>query len=308
MRAPRLLLLLTCAVLLVLSACDTEVDPILGEDRPFSLYGYLTPAADTQAVRVFPITGELSTVIQAEIDAVVVSEDLTTGERITWTDSLTTLPDGEIRHVFYAPFRAAYDHTYRLTVTRSDGAQASATVRVPPQVTFTIEPANVTRFDIDVPLQLDAAPSFALSAYAQYETSTLPLVTMCDTPDPTFHKVRLPYDVDVGRQRGWRFIVDLKDDFGEVTRSFRDNNIRPNDRIFLQRIRFVVNVTNAEWEPPGGAFDIDALVEPGVFSNVENGFGFLGAGYPAEAVWRPAVDVLDAVGFFESRPIGPCQR
>ncbi|GAB5517964.1 MAG: hypothetical protein RhofKO_02150 [Rhodothermales bacterium] len=304
----RLLLPLACALLLILSACDTEVDPILGEDRPFSLYGYLTPAADTQAVRVFPITSQLGTVIQEGIDAVVVSEDLTTGERITWTDSLAMLPSGEMRHVFYAPFRAEYNHEYRLTITRSDGAESSATVKVPPLVTFSIEPASVTQFDIEVPLQLNAAPSFALSAYAQYETSTLPLVTQCDIPEPTFLDVRLPYEVDVGRQRGWRFIVDLKEDFSEVAKTFRDNNIRPNDRIFLQRIRFVVNVTNAEWEPPGGEFDPEALVEPGVFSNVENGFGFLGAGYPAEAVWRPAVDVLGAVGYFETRPIGPCQR
>jgi len=292
----------------MLSACDTEVDPILGEDRPFSLYGYLTPASPIQAVRVFPVTSDLERVIPGELDALFVSENLTTGEQVTWTDSLVTLPTGELRHVFYAPFRAAYEHEYRLTVTRSDGAQSSATVQVPPLISFSIVPPAVRQFELNAPLHLSAAPAFALSAYVEYKASTIPLATDCYTPPPILHDVRIPHDVDESRRNGWRFLVKMKQDFGEVERSFERNNILPDDRIFLHRIRFVVNVTNAEWEPPGGEFDIDALAEPGVFSNVENGFGFIGAGYPAEVSWRPETAALESIGYFESRPIGPCQR
>ncbi|GAB5517965.1 MAG: DUF4249 family protein [Rhodothermales bacterium] len=301
------LVLLAGVIPLILGGCDTEVNPILGEGRPFSLYGYLNPTSPVQAVRVFPVASTLEEVIQDKLDAVVVSENLTTGERITWTDSLTTLPSGERRHVFYAPFSAEYEHTYRLTVTRSDGAQSSATVQVPPLITFSMVPPAVRQFELNVPLQLSTAPAFALSAYAEYKASTIPLATECSTPPPILHNVRVPYDVAESRQNAWRFLVKLEEDFKEVEHLFEINNILPDDRIFLHRIRFVVNVTNAEWEPPEGEFDLDTLAEPGVFSNVENGFGFLGAGYPAEVSWRPETALLETIGYYESRPLGACQ-
>ena len=66
----------------------------------------------------------------------------------------------------------------------------------------------------------------------------------------------------------------------------------------LLEIELIVLVTNAEWVPPTGVYDAELLVEPGTFSNVENGFGFVGAGYPASFRWEPSESALLAAGFF----------
>jgi len=40
-----------------------------------------------------------------------------------------------------------------------------------------------------------------------------------------------------------------------------------------------------DWAPPGGVFDPEILVQPGVFSNVENGYGFIGSTGRFSAEW-----------------------
>jgi len=46
-----------------------------------------------------------------------------------------------------------------------------------------------------------------------------------------------------------------------------------------------ITVLNVEFDPPGGAFDPEVLAQPGTFTNVENGFGFIGAVGRFSAEW-----------------------
>ena len=55
---------------------------------------------------------------------------------------------------------------------------------------------------------------------------------------------------------------------------------------------------NAEWDPPGGVFDADVLVQPGTLSNVENGFGFVGAGYRLSSTWIPLDTIIVGDSYF----------
>ena len=75
----------------VLTGCDSSVDPIIGSDLPFTIWGFMNSGADTQYVRVFPITGELITERGDEIDAEVYSTDMTTSERRRWMYKLVHL-------------------------------------------------------------------------------------------------------------------------------------------------------------------------------------------------------------------------
>ena len=68
------------------------------------------------------------------IDAKVTSVNLTTGEAHTWIDREITYSDSSVGHVFEAAFRAQYEERYRLIVRRSDGAESSAEVTIPPHV------------------------------------------------------------------------------------------------------------------------------------------------------------------------------
>ena len=63
----------------LLTSCEESVDPILDNNVPFTLYGYLNPKSDTQSIRVFPIEAEFDTRTERPIDATVTSMNLTTG-------------------------------------------------------------------------------------------------------------------------------------------------------------------------------------------------------------------------------------
>ena len=68
-------------------------------------------------------------------------------------------------------------------------------------------------------------------------------------------------------------------------------------RVVLLYMEVRVFVADEAWRPPGGVFDEDLLVQPGAFSNVENGFGFVGGGYLDSLIWLPADEVLEQSGY-----------
>ena len=47
------------------------------------------------------------------------------------------------------------------------------------------------------------------------------------------------------------------------------------------------------------------LVQPGLMSNVDNGFGFVGAGYRIELTWLPDDDVVARSGFRPATAAAP---
>jgi len=67
--------------------------------------------------------------------------------------------------------------------------------------------------------------------------------------------------------------------------------------VFLDHIEARVFVVSEEWESPVGSFDPELLVQPGTFSNVENGFGFVGGGYFDSFLFELDDEVARDAGF-----------
>ena len=113
------------------AGCSEDVNPVAGTDHVFSFYGVLTPQADTQWVRVFPVEMRLEPAHAPSIDAVVTSTDQQTGARQTWRDTVLTVfdggPDAVNGYFFWAPLTPGYGNAYRIDVERSDGVAAHAT-------------------------------------------------------------------------------------------------------------------------------------------------------------------------------------
>jgi hypothetical protein len=65
-------------------------------------------------------------------------------------------------------------------------------------------------------------------------------------------------------------------------------------------------VASEDWRPPGGVFDPEVLIEPGTFSNVDRGFGFVGGAYRTGATWTPEAAALARAGFQVSGFGGQC--
>ncbi len=283
---------------LLLFGCEESVDPRLTIDRPFTLWGMINPRVDTQAVRVFEIQNTIRLIRPDPIDAAVRSVNLTTGEERVWQDSVVQLRDGDYRHVYWSAFHAGYGETYRLEVRRSDGAASTAMVTVPPPVTLAVLPpdSNLVR-EIIQPVFISGDPPSLPRVDVDYITVGIDAVT----GNTLFHPITLSYDGrPVRKAGGWLLEIDLREDFRTIRAEF-DSLDLPRGLIELREIELRVHVGNKEWASPVGFFDPDFLVEPGVLSNVENGFGFVAAGYVESTRFRPPGIMLERAGFSDTR-------
>jgi hypothetical protein len=76
----------------------------------------------------------------------------------------------------------------------------------------------------------------------------------------------------------------------------------------LMGMELRVLIGNESWIPPGGEFDPNVLVQPGTLRNVQNGLGFVGAGYNQDFALYPSQQSLDDTWFFDymMRPPTDC--
>lgn len=281
----------------VLTGCDEDVTAVRGTDQPFSLYGVLSPQFDSQWVRVYPIEGRLEPGTTEPLDAQFASTDLQNGERHVWNDSLVEDLFNQKGHAFWAPFRAEYEHTYTLEVRRSDDATSSVEITVPPLTKITPQDPTVIASSVQLPVHVGARAPRLNKIEVSYAVSFIPAGERRSEGED----VVIAYD---GRERkteeAWIIPIDMSGDFKDVSNIVTQRIGSPIDREFgllLLSIAVRLIVANEEWAPPGGTFDPAVLVQPGTMSNVENGFGFVGAGYRLEKRWVPAAEAITAAGF-----------
>ena len=270
---------------MVLIGCTDSVDPVIESGRAYTLYGLFDAHADTQAVRVFAIEGTLDLISPEPLGAAVTSTEIGSGIQHEWQESIVQFSNGRFGHVFWAAFRGGYDKTYRLELRRPDNVYTSVQVTMPPAAE---------------PILLD--PTLGLG-YA-----VLPVLWR---RAPRLHDIRVSYKTNFGtyefdypldqevRQDGIEVDIRLSQDARKIFGDLNRARI-PIADLRLTEVKLTVLVSSSAWTPPGGVYDPDVLIEPGVFSNVENGFGFVGAGYDTLLAFDPADSVKIAAGI----PVG----
>lgn len=285
--------------LLPITGCDTSIEPFVGLDEPYTIWGYFNATSDTQWVRVIPLPGSLAACPGDSIDAEVLSTDFTTGEKRTWRHRYVRYPDGSCGHVFWSPFRAGFGHTYRLEVTRSDGQVTSAEGTIPLEAQLIRpEPADYgTTATFGISGEIDRI----VRTQVRYQGISVPPINPWPpgaTPPPVYRlETLVSYDGEEERaEDGWQVRVDLKRDRDAVVAAFQSHCLSEL-QIALRRVTFSVLIADSEWMPPGGVFDPEELVEPGTFSNVTNGFGFYGAGYALSERWTPSLGLQLSLGY-----------
>lgn len=277
---PVWLLCLTTALLL--SGCEEDVTAVLGSDRPFTLFGVLTPQTDSQWVRVFPIEDVLSPLDETPLDARFTSLARRRQETFLWQDSLIRERDGQVAHVFWAPFRADFGETYVLEVAVDENARTSVEVTVPPESRLVLPPVQLTppalftvRVEGLVPnlIRLEVVYTFKFKTFAGIDRDVA-TVSYQGTQTRTL--------------TGWQIELNIPRDRRMIQDELRQRiNLDTNAGIKIVRIEIRMIAANAEWDPPGGIFDPEVLVQPGTLTNVRNGFGFVGAGYRLHGLWVP---------------------
>lgn len=257
---------------LLLSACEDTVNPILESDRKFTLFGTLDMNRDTQFVRVIPIRPNLDPTLSPALEINFTSQDVVSGDVITWQDSMITFNNGTTGLVFYAPFRVRPGRTYRIEVTTPGSEIVTSAQTTLPEAPrdIVVGPENITpgvggaigtgtqRIEwkgiTEEPFQIDLW-------YRFLQAESAPFVD-----------VRLPYEPDNElTATGW--VVDM--DYRRDRRTL--DTLVAAESIALAGIGIQFTLLDGAFVPPGGVFDPEVLAQPGTFSNVRNGFGFIGS-------------------------------
>ncbi len=260
-----------------LQACETfedsVVDPFEGQERYFTMYGFLDASTFEQRIRVIPVRRTPEEITSpsepnAFIDANVASVDLETGLKIFWEHDLSTLNDSTLAHVYSASIRIQPGRPYRIEVTRSDSAQTSATTVVPSlssSIPPEVEPA-VTSFDEAFQtVHLTGIPrAFDIEVYySVFSERTLARV------------VRSYGATGAVDERGrWTINIDLSRDAEQVLREV-ESELGMN--VWLSEMGIRAKWIDDQWPDIDPPIDLDRLGQPGVLSNVENGDGFIGS-------------------------------
>ena len=97
---------------------------------------------------------------------------------------------------------------------------------------------------------------------------------------------------------GWVVPIQLSEDIFYLREQLSQTGLWfPSFGVGVTSMTLDLMVVDNAWDPPENVFDPDVLVQPGTLSNVENGFGFIGAGYRLDLRFRPDNDVLVDAGF-----------
>lgn len=284
-------LLPLCLLALALASCEEAVAPASSGGVQFTLYGALDPTAEAQAVRLIRIRDRLEPSEPGPSGATLTSTDLGTGEEHAWRDSVVVLADGSAANIFVSPFRAEFGHTYRLVAEAEGGLPASAVVEVPERVRPLRRGPFFGSEGASEEVRWLGAPRLN-GALVEVELAS----AICER-----YEVALEADVVGPSELGWSASVP----YARIARRVNEVHGVSASALGILRVRVEGRVAGAAWVPPGGVFDPEVLVEPGAFTNVTDGFGFVGASYPTSLEWAPSADTQRRAGF-RPLPTGQC--
>lgn len=274
MRARYLLCFAGLAVLVgVLAGCESTFDPFEESEITFSVFGYVDVAADTQFVRVSALRRSVEDA--GALEAEVTLEDLTRGDRSALRDSVVRFENGAVVHNFWTTKRINPATAYRLTVTGSDGATASAAFATPPQFPNPTLESGITIY---------SSPQFPPMAQAIFFNGI-----------EKFADLRVAYRLEEPNTTVVVSYLDRVLDTGEGTSSVSFNAYEDVQSALAgtpgpdcPRLRaatvFVAATTDA-W-PDLADLDTETLALPTTASNVEGGLGFVGGVITRSRVWE----------------------
>ena len=114
--------------------------------------------------------------------------------------------------------------------------------------------------------------------------------------DPFVDAVITYQDVRFGEARdgGWESIVRLTGDRLLVSEAL---GVSEDAGLVLMGMGARLTMSDETWRPPDGVFDREVLVQPGTFSNIEGGFGFLGAVNQYTTEWTLSPEITERIGY-----------
>ena len=246
------------AVTVMLARCDdTGVAPFQESDFNYSIAGFLDGGIDTQFVRVTPVRDSIA-LAPGPLDATVTLEHLASGQKTTWKDSVFLYqaagePVPNIGHNFWSAEPLEPLASYRLSVSRSDGAMSWATVTLPDTFPMPRIEANTIKIR-GIERLADVVVEYRIQ-----ELIGGIIVTKTISYLPEVFAI----------QDEWWVRVDRQADQNEVSLRFFGVPTQ------ILSIKVTVAAAGPDW-PDLTAINDQTLALPNIVSNVEEGIGFLG--------------------------------
>ncbi len=276
----RTYLLAAClAGALISGGCTEAFDPFQENERHFSIYGYLNAAADTQFVAITALRKFVAP-DAGPLDAAVTLEDLETGETTRWRDSLFRFSNGGEGHVFWSKEAVQPGGRYLFTVTRSDGAASSTTVRMPTSFPDPDLRTNLIPFS---PLPPPRLQNIGLRGIEKLVDLRI-VYTLRTAEGGVSEPITLSY-VDQVRPRGENRLALAFDAYGDIAALF------PGSCPQALSAKVIVGGGTSDW-PDFFRMDDEMLANPDLTTQVRNGMGFLGGAIRWERPWPGLVGLL----------------
>lgn len=306
-------LLVLSVVVFVFSACDDTLNPIIESDQQATLWGTLDMNSDVQRLRVVPIRPVIDARLMEKVDLDLRSIDLTTGETVTWSGREVTFSDGKAGVLFEINLKIEPEHTYRIELRSSSfPLVTSAETTIPEVPIATVHEENVRASTGPTGTVVRASQSVVWTLLNGEPHEIEQWYRFLEFTEIGFVDFRLPYDVpnfyDDALKR-LELALDLKRQHDTL-----DTNLSL-DQLLLVGLGQTITLLDNKFVPPGGVFDLEILAQPGTFSNVENGFGFVGAVGRFSVEWvisEKSARILNYNplngGFRIGNPIGPVTR
>ena len=255
-RSRPIIVVIVVALGLISSACDNTVDPFTrDQEEYFVLYGYLDMAADTQMIRINPVTRTLGHQVDYS-EITVGSTLLETAESVVWRDSLIELDDGDTGLLFYACFSPRPGGTYRIDVRGDEGLTTSAHTTVPETPMLTASEPDINVFGL-ISLQVVINEIWTPRKLGvQYRVIPIGSAST-ETHLITYHGLGYP-----GTQ-GWEIVVQLQRDFHTLLRDVYPSS--DDTTMTFVSAGLVFDLLSEEWQ------DQEAEL------NIVNGHGFFGS-------------------------------
>lgn len=124
---------------LFFAGCDNTIQPLDRENGVYSIYGALDLREDVNFVRVKDLNRTLLEDTSGTIDAIVVIEDLQSGDTDVMQDSIVSF-EGVKTHNFYTAMDILPETRFRVSVERSDGRTVSAETITPSFAQTNVDP------------------------------------------------------------------------------------------------------------------------------------------------------------------------
>ncbi len=282
-----------CGVIVGLagSGCETPVDVFVESDAHYSMFGVLDVSADTQWVRVEALQDSLRTG-STVLDARFKMTQLSTGRQVVWRDSLFQYLNGFQAHNMWTDEPIQPLESYRLEVTRSDGAVSARTVTLPED--FEDPLLNAFPFSlINLPVSGNVcARTFDMVVDVE-QLAALQISYVVPTVRGTDRRYDVSYipraePIEGGTEVRVTWVRDLQE------LAALDRDIGVAELLLLKRVDLLVAAAGPGW--PDNALPDETVALPGAVTEIENGFGFVG-GVVSKHIEIPLGDFRDTSCF-----------